>query len=97
MSIYTILWSDSLNELSNQVERYKRLNSPSEIGYVYVFAGSLIYGPYQVIGKCSSTESLYSAPQSAPITQQLDMHLYIQITLGIIIPVLVIHHYIQIP
>lgn len=56
-----LTWS---NELANQAERYKRLNAPNEIGYVYVIAYNLIYGPYQVIGKCSSTESLYSSPAS---------------------------------
>lgn len=54
-----LTWS---NELWNQSERYKRLNAPDEVGYVYVIAYNLIYGPYQVIGKCSSTESQYSAP-----------------------------------
>lgn len=51
-------------ELHNQADRYKRLNNPSEVGYVYVIAYNLVYGPYQVIGKCSSTESLYSSPVS---------------------------------
>lgn len=50
------------NELANQKMRYERLNSPTEIGYIYVFTYGLVYGPYQVKGKCSSTESLYTSP-----------------------------------
>lgn len=56
-----LTWS---NELANQKERYIRLNRKDEVGYIYVLTYTLAYGPYQVIGKCSSTESQYSAPAS---------------------------------
>lgn len=56
-----LTWS---NELANQKEWYLRLNRKDEVGYIYVIAYNLVFGPYQVIGKCSSTESQYSAPMS---------------------------------
>lgn len=56
-----LTWS---NELQNQYDWYERLNKKNEVGYIYVIAYNLVYGPYQTIGKCSSTESQYSAPMS---------------------------------
>lgn len=53
------------SELQNLRQYYLRTQDPKAVNYVYVIttAGQVI-AEYQTIGKCTSTESVYSAPQS---------------------------------
>lgn len=50
-------------ELHNQREWYLRLNDPNKVAYLYLFSknGSVV-AEYQIIAKCSSTNSQYSTP-----------------------------------
>ena len=50
-------------ELHNQVEWYKRLSDPHKIAYIYLMNtdGSVAF-EYQIMAKCSSTNSQYSTP-----------------------------------
>lgn len=50
-------------ELHNQREWYLRLNDPHKVAYIYlVTKNGSIFAEYQIIAKCSSTNSQYSAP-----------------------------------
>lgn len=54
------------NELANQTKRYHDLNDdPNRVSYVYLMSlDGKIIAEYQLKGKVSSTDSLYSAPAS---------------------------------
>lgn len=53
--------SDS-QELHNQREWYLRLNDPNKVAYVYLISQGKVMAEYQIIAKCSSTNSQYSSP-----------------------------------
>lgn len=49
-------------ELHNQREWYLRLNDPNKVAYIYLFSQGKLVAEYQIIAKCSSTNSQYSTP-----------------------------------
>lgn len=52
-------------ELHNQREWYLRLNDPHKVAYIYLITkNGSIFAEYQIIAKCSSTNSQYSAPDT---------------------------------
>ena len=61
---YPVLTTSS--ELKNEIQRYHVLNDDvNRISYVYLMSlDGKIIAEYQIIGKVSSTDSLYSAPVS---------------------------------
>ena len=53
------------SELANLRQYYLRTADPNAVNYVYILSpyGQVI-AEYQTVGKCTSTESVYSVPQS---------------------------------
>lgn len=56
-------------ELHNQREWYLRLNDPNKVAYVYLFSQGKLVAEYQIIAKCSSTNSQYSTPSEVHYDQ----------------------------
>lgn len=61
---YPVLRTSS--ELKNETQRYHDLNDdPNRVSYVYMMSlDGKIIAEYQIVGKVSSTDSLYSSPVS---------------------------------
>lgn len=59
------------NEVANICERYRRLSDPNRVSYVYLVSNTGgFFGEYQVKGKCSSTDSQVTNPQTTKTDDQ---------------------------
>lgn len=49
-------------ELNNQKKWYETLSDPNKVAYIYLFSAGKLVAVYQIIAKCSSTNSQFSSP-----------------------------------